>query len=84
MAAVRDCTPDELDQIAAFATSLAQTAREALDLGLGDNSSWEMLSTYAFDAAPHFITVAEMRDMCERATALVLSEARKAGHPNVL
>jgi hypothetical protein len=84
MAATTDYTPAELSQIATFAAGLVQTAREALDMGLGDDSSWDMLSAYAFSAAPHFITVAEMRDMCEQASKRVLTVAREAGHPNVL
>jgi len=84
MATDTNYTPDQLSQIARFASGLAATAREALDLGLGDDSSWDMLTGYAYQAAPAFISVAELRMMCENATKLVLDEARAAGHPNVL
>ncbi len=84
MSANTDYTAEQLGAIATFAAGLVSTAREALNMGLGDDSSWEMLSAYAFSVAPHFITVAEMRDMCEQATSLVLKEAREAGHPNAL
>lgn len=43
-----------------------------------------MLTGYAYQAATAFISVAELRMMCENATKLVLDEARAAGHPNVL
>ena len=77
-------TTDQLDGIGRFAAGLAVTAREALDLGLGDDSSWDMLTAYAYYAAPGFISVGELRMMCDDATKLVLDEARAAGHPNVL
>lgn len=77
-------TADELGQITAFAAGLIGTAREALDQGFGDDSTWDLLSAYAYQAAPYFISVAEMRGMAEQARTLVLNEARDAGNPRVL
>ena len=84
MAATDTYTSDQLSHITRFAAGLLQTAREAIDLGYGDDSTDEALVAYAFQAAPYFISVAEMRSMVDQARKLSLDEARAAGHPNVL
>lgn len=84
MAATTDYTPAERDQLAAFAAGLIRVAREAIDDGLGDDSTDERLSAYSYQAAPHFVSVAVMRSMTEQARQMSLDEARAAGHPNVL
>lgn len=84
MAANTSYTPEELSRITRFAAGLLTTAREAIDEGLGDDSTDERLADYAYYAAPYFLTVAEMRSMTEQARKLSLREARDAGHPNVL
>lgn len=84
MAANTDYTAEQLSHITRFAAGLLTTAREAIDIGLGDDSTDERLADYAYHAAPYFLSVAEMRSMTEQARTLSLDEARAAGHPNVL
>lgn len=84
MATNTDYTAEELGAIATFAAGLITTAREAIDEGMGDDSTDERLADYAYYAAPGFLSVAEMRNMTDQARRLSLDEARAAGHPNVL
>ena len=75
-------TPDQLGHVTRFAAGLVQTAREAI--GLGDDAIDEALASYAYVAAPHFMTVAAMRSVVDAARKLALVQEREAGNPNVL